>query len=731
MTEPRPSGVLSSDTEVAPELLKQVKEKFQNQPAAPPRPKVYVGNVNPGTVNLWFTKSLLDLVNYDHANKWGLWAGCLWSESGANISSKRNEIVRRFLDHTDGDWLLFLDSDMVFPPDTIARLLGAATKVNTKIIGGLCVMIGELGPVPTLYQHDTMAGSAGITRVQLDYADDALVQVAATGGACLMVHRDALETYRAAQADNKRWLLDHKDEPLIRDLLARDLIHDPSEENGWFSERVRGRRVLTGDGEVSAEHWISEDIEFCLRLGSLGFDLWVDCTLEVGHRKHGRTWYAHDIRDSSLMPKPPIVAVIPVKDRLGLTRDLIGQIREQGGCDEIIVCDNGSGRETKNWLGSQNDLTVLDMPEAGIHEMWNAGVARALEKHGTRCRVAFLNNDLKLGPAFLKTLSQALTDHRDYAAVCGNYDGRRHHEPIVATSEICANRYDGTGGFAGFAFMVRGEWFTSGYRFPEECKWWFGDNDLLMALNYASEDTANHAGIVVAAEVEHIGGGGKTAGDPLWSDFEEQTAKDREAFEARWAEIRRVDEARARLAAGDLTPLYEKLCDTPSDINEHLATLHDLAVKLEARKVIELGVRTGVSSVAWLTALQQTDGHLFAVDTNMAPDHVVRHPRCTFIQGDDLDPFVVAQTGQDADVVFIDTDHRYQLTKDEIDAYRHKVRPGGCMVFHDTAVETFDHHEPGSEPPFPVRTAVEEWAEREGLPVDRYDHNNGLTVVWL
>lgn len=696
-----------------------------------PRPGVYVANVNPGNVGLWFTKSLLDLVKNDIDQGWNLWAGNLWHESGANISKARNQLVRMFLDRPDGEWLLFLDSDMVFPQDTILRLLGAAAKANTKIIGGLCVMAGELGPIPTLFQRDDVPGSDGMTRVQFDYPDNSLLQVAATGGACLMVHRDVLDAYQQAQQANKEWLLAQRGDPVVKELVARDLICDPSEEFGWFGERVRIRRIVTPDGrEVNREHWISEDIEFCLRLGALGFPVYVDCTLEIGHRKHGRTWYAHDIRDGTGIPKSPIVAVIPVKDRLPLTRDLVQQLREQGDCAEIAVCDNGSGRETKNWLSSQQDLTVLDMADAGIHEMWNRGAEHALERHGARVRVAFLNNDLRLGPAFLRTLSQALTDQRELTAVCGNYDGRTHHQSVQETSEICANRYDGTGGFAGFAFMCRGEWFSGGYRFPEECKWWFGDNDLLAALAYSdTEDSPKKAGIVIAARVEHIDGGGQTAGDPLWAEFAEQTAKDREAFEARWAKMRAVDDARRRMAAGDLTPLYEKLCDTPSDINEHLPTLHDLAIKLDAKKVIELGVRTGVSSVAWLTALHQTDGYLYAVDVNPAPDHVAKHPRCTFTQGNDLDPFVISQLPDDADIVFVDSDHRYELTKSEIEAYRGKVRPGGCMAFHDVAVETFDHHEPGTEPPFPVRKAI-----KEAFPdhdIDWSENNHGLAVVAL
>jgi predicted O-methyltransferase YrrM len=367
--------------------------------------------------------------------------------------------------------------------------------------------------------------------------------------------------------------------------------------------------------------------------------------------------------------------------------------------------------------------------------MWNLGAEWAIEDSGQRrgVNVAFLNNDLDLGERFLERLARALRSDPNVAAVSGNYDGRPAGGKVYErTQDICADRYDGSGGFAGFAFMVKAEFIGSGYRFPEECKWWFGDNDLLLAAEYAG----GHVGIALEAEVVHLDGGAGTAGDAQWSAFREQTDRDQAAFEARWARLLAARDDRPREDESELEAAYRVLCRRPSDIYEHLPALVDVATRAGAQRIIELGVRTGVSTVAWLTALERLgSGELWSVDTGPAPFEV---PGWNFVQGDDLDPAVLRRLPGEADVVFVDTDHRYGLTRDEIRAYARRVRPGGAMVFHDTNVETFDHHAPGTEPPYPVHKAVCEAFDPPGggetafevAKVERHDNCNGLTIVW-
>jgi predicted O-methyltransferase YrrM/GT2 family glycosyltransferase len=689
-----------------------------------PATYVYIGNVSNGYVSAEFTRCLVNMVVEDTRQGWGFWRGALWTRSGVNISERRNNVIRDFL-KTDGEWLLLLDSDMIFPTDVIPRLLFAAMQTNSKAVGGLCVVIDDqLGPRPTLYHLDQSYNS--YLRAQLDYPEGALLQVAGTGAACLMVHREVLEAIRTMSLDNRKWLDDVKDDhPIIKDMSQRGLINPPSEEYAWFAEHPVVQRIMSSDGKQEAikEHWIGEDLAFCMRIGAAGYPIFVDCGLHIGHHKEDRIWWPSDIKEGTGYRQPEIVAVIPVKDRLDLTAGLVNQIREQGKCQEIIVCDNGSGPATKEWLSNQDDVTTLDCPDIGINAMWNKATEYVLDNYSHKTHIAFLNNDLIIGDEFLNRLSLALFRNPEMVAVCGNYDGRVYSDEIQEVKDICANRYDGTGGFAGFAFMVRSEWLASGYRFPDKCMWWYGDNHLMQAIeigNQTTKDIARKAGIVIGAHVEHIGGGGGTAGDVMWSDFSEQLEKDRIEYEKFWADYGREQFKQA----------FEYLCQAGTDISEHLPTFLELVLKSEAQTVIELGVRTGVSTIAWLYGLSFTGGHLYSVDIDPAPAGI-NHENWHFIRGDDLDPRTLEQLPDNADIVFIDTDHRYELTQAEIKEYSQRVVPGGYVVFHDINVKQFDHHVLGSQPLYPVRKAVLEWVEAEDLSITTYENCYGLAIVKL
>lgn len=171
-----------------------------------------------------------------------------------------------------------------------------------------------------------------------------------------------------------------------------------------------------------------------------------------------------------------------------------------------------------------------------------------------------------------------------------------------------------------------------------------------------------------------------------------------------------------------------------SDIQGHVQRLHDLVIELGAKSVLELGVRDAVSTSAFLAALEQTGGQLYSVDINI-PQHKINEyndPRWSFFQGLSTHPTVtdLAELAGPFDIVFVDTDHTYELTRDEIVAWSPRVRSGGAMVFHDTNLERFDHHTT-AQPPFPVRTAIEEWldADDDAVLEESYSEFYGLMVV--
>lgn len=194
-----------------------------------------------------------------------------------------------------------------------------------------------------------------------------------------------------------------------------------------------------------------------------------------------------------------------------------------------------------------------------------------------------------------------------------------------------------------------------------------------------------------------------------------------------------------------LADRYVELCRIESDIYEHLPTFVEAVKELKAKKVIELGTRYGVSTIAWLYALapEMADGHLWAVDCSFpvpAPGSDVNLldpqgplgvvPWFTFLLGYDTWPETLdALPKEDVDIVFIDTNHVYEETLVELDLYYPRVRKGGRIYLHDTAIETTGNAST-PQPPYPVRTAMEEWATEMGLSWDNNPNCFGLGVIY-
>lgn len=153
-----------------------------------------------------------------------------------------------------------------------------------------------------------------------------------------------------------------------------------------------------------------------------------------------------------------------------------------------------------------------------------------------------------------------------------------------------------------------------------------------------------------------------------------------------------------------LAEMYDRACRTPSDIYEHLPRFVEIVEETNAEHVVELGTRSGVSTTAWLYALEGR-GRLTSVDIDPRPD-LGDWPHWTFVQGNDVDINVVKNI-EPADVVFIDTSHLYGHTKRELGMWQYRVKPGGRMVLHDTMLERPE----GAPrlPRFPVLTAMNEF----------------------
>lgn len=169
----------------------------------------------------------------------------------------------------------------------------------------------------------------------------------------------------------------------------------------------------------------------------------------------------------------------------------------------------------------------------------------------------------------------------------------------------------------------------------------------------------------------------------------------------------------------DLRDLYKRLCDAPSDIRDHLPRLVEIAVDVDASHIIELGVRHGVSTIAWLYAVAVTGGRLTSIDCSAPP--FLDAPRWTFLFADDLHPNTVAAM-EPCDVLFIDTVHTLEHTRAELAAYGPLVRQGGRIVLHDTMLAIDEDQ--------PVLRAMSEYADARGYEWTNNPRCGGLGEIW-
>jgi hypothetical protein len=129
------------------------------------------------------------------------------------VAQVRNFATKLFLDKTDHEWLLMVDTDMGFEPDAVAQLLAVADPIERPVVGALCFALMEstydgMGGhrftiVPTMYKlgrvQETNAASFCFYG---DYPTETVVQVGATGAAFLLIHRTVLDEMRAEHGDH-------------------------------------------------------------------------------------------------------------------------------------------------------------------------------------------------------------------------------------------------------------------------------------------------------------------------------------------------------------------------------------------------------------------------------------------------------------------------------------------------------------------------------------------------
>jgi len=175
------------------------------------------------------------------------------------ISRARNVAVHDFLD-TDATDLLFVDSDISFDGQDALRLMAAAT--DKDIVAGVYE-----ARMPGKVYNVTLDLKDGA--VLMD--DNGLVRVQRVGTGFMLIRRHVL---RRMQDEHPEWE-----------------YYDPIAKASMWS---------IFDFKSTREAYIGEDYLFCDRAREMGFEIWVDPSLKLGHM--GNHEYISEFGKDALYP---------------------------------------------------------------------------------------------------------------------------------------------------------------------------------------------------------------------------------------------------------------------------------------------------------------------------------------------------------------------------------------------------------------------------------------------
>ncbi len=161
------------------------------------------------------------------------------------VSRARNLLVQDFIE-SDADYLMFIDSDINFEPDDILRLMAWAQDTKKGIVAG----VPRVRDIQKTYIADLDHDDNG----DLTMNGMGLVRATRVATAFMLIRRDLVTTMIAAHPD---WT--------------------------YFDKRCGKNVPALFDFKLTEEGYIGEDFLFCDRARELGFEVWVDPTIALGH----------------------------------------------------------------------------------------------------------------------------------------------------------------------------------------------------------------------------------------------------------------------------------------------------------------------------------------------------------------------------------------------------------------------------------------------------------------
>lgn len=159
----------------------------------------------------------------------------------------RNKIVKHFLDQTNSEWLLTVDSDMVWNNDMVAGLIDSATKAGHVVVSGI-YFVNDQPPRPCAVKRDPETGHL---RTIGEWEDGDVIEVDGVGGGFMLIHVTVLKDIERAFG-------------------GRDDRHGP-----WYRQSAVG----------ASQQMLEPDHAFVQRVQQVGQKVYLNTDVFAGHIK--------------------------------------------------------------------------------------------------------------------------------------------------------------------------------------------------------------------------------------------------------------------------------------------------------------------------------------------------------------------------------------------------------------------------------------------------------------
>ena len=190
--------------------------------------KVFIAVPCMDTLSAKFAQCLVNLVN--HKRDFDVEVGF---HIGSLVYDSRNKLAERAI-NSDADYVLWLDSDMTFVPDTLDMMLDTLKTNNYEILTGM--YFRRRPPfTPTLFEELRILQTGTVTK-EFDEIPEEIFEVAGCGFGCV--------------------------------LMSRNVLWNVFCQNGNMFSPING---------------VGEDLSFCWRARRCGHKIYCDPTIALGH----------------------------------------------------------------------------------------------------------------------------------------------------------------------------------------------------------------------------------------------------------------------------------------------------------------------------------------------------------------------------------------------------------------------------------------------------------------